>query len=312
LSLFLTRRKFLQIGAGAAVGALAIAGDGTIFEANRPQLVSIEVPLARLDESWDGFRIAQLSDFHYDDLFSAVPLRKAVDIVNQQLQPDLVVLTGDFVTSPLSVPRHRSARGAAKPIEACSELLSKIRASSGILAALGNHDMDTDGNYITAVLQSHAIPVLRNRSVSFERGGKRLWFSGVDDVLAGRPDLDLALRGIPPGEPVILLAHEPDWADYVASRPVDLQLSGHSHGGQVRLPLVGAVYLPKLGRKYPWGLRRIGPLTLYTNVGIGTIRVPVRLNCPPEITLITLRAHSGGAPQTKSGTAAGVSVRASS
>src|SRR5690349_15031957 len=112
------------MGAGAAVGALAVAGDGTIFEANRPQLVSIEVPLSRLDESWDGFRIAQLSDFHYDDLFSAVPLRKAVDILNQQVQPDLVVLTGDFVTSPLSVPPRRSARWAAKPIEACSELLS--------------------------------------------------------------------------------------------------------------------------------------------------------------------------------------------
>jgi len=112
----------------------------------------------------------------------------------------------------------------------------------------------------------------------------------VDDVLEGKPSLDLTLNGIPPGEPVILLAHEPDWADYVAKHPVDLQISGHSHGGQIRLPLIGAPYLPVLGRKYPWGLRRIGPLTLYTNCGIGTIRIPMRLNCPPEITLFTLRS----------------------
>ena len=310
MSLFLTRRKFLQMGAaGAAVGALAVAGDGTIFAANRPQLVSIDIPLPRLAEAWDSLRILQLSDFHYDDVFSVVPLRKAIDIVNQ-LQPDLVVLTGDFVTSPVNDTHRGSARRAARRIEPCSQLLAQIRARLAILAVLGNHDLDTDAAHIIAVLQSHAIPVLRNRSVSMEREGKRLWLSGVDDVLAGKPDLDLALRGVPPDEPVILLAHEPDWADYVAHHPVDLQLSGHSHGGQVRFPLVGPVYLPKLGRKYVWGLRRIGPLMLYTNAGIGTVRVPIRLNCPPEITLITLRAGSGGAPRSESGPPVGVSVHA--
>src|SRR6185437_12458805 len=111
------------------------------------------------------------------------------------------------------------------------------------------------------------------------------------DVLVKRgADLPSVLRPIPSGEPVVLLAHEPDWADYVARYPVDLQLSGHSHGGQIRLPLVGAPYLPELGRKYPRGLRRIGSLALYTNVGVGTIRIPMRLNCPPEVTQITLRA----------------------
>lgn len=294
MSLFPTRRKFLQMGAaGAALGAAAIVGDGVIFEANQPQLVSIEVPLTRLPESWDGFRIAQLSDLHYDDYFSVVPLRKAIAMVNG-LQPDLVVLTGDFVTSPLSDPRRRNtrrgARAAAKAIEPCAELLAQLRAKSGVLAILGNHDVSADAPYVTAVLQSHAIPVLINRSVSLEREGNRLWLSGVDDVLEGKANLDLTLSGIPPAEPVVLLAHEPDWADYVAKRPVDLQISGHSHGGQIRLPLVGAPYLPLLGRKYPWGLRRIGPLTLYTNCGIGTIRIAMRLNCPPEVTLFTLRS----------------------
>ena len=109
----------------AALGAIALAGDGVIFEPNRPRLVSIEVPLARLHESWDGFRIAQLSDLHYDDYFSVVPLRKAIDIVNR-LQPDLIVLTGDFVTGPLRERRRRSmpeVREAAKAIEPCAQLL---------------------------------------------------------------------------------------------------------------------------------------------------------------------------------------------
>jgi uncharacterized protein len=272
------------------MGALASVGDGTILEANRPQLVSIEVPLSRLAESWDGFRIAQLSDLHYDDWFSVVPLRRAIDIVNG-LQPDLVVLTGDFVTSREA--RRWGGGQAAKAIEPCAQLLAQIRARSGVLAALGNHDLSTNAAHVTAVLQSHSIPVLRNRSVSLEREGKRLWLCGVDDILDGKPDLTLTLRGVPPNEPVVLLAHEPDWADYVAHHPVDLQLSGHSHGGQIRLPLIGAPCLPQLARKYPWGLRRIGPLVLYTNAGIGTIWVPMRLNCPPEVTLITLRAAPG-------------------
>ena len=123
----LTRRKFLYASAAvAASSAVGVVGDGTIFEANRPQLVSIEVPLPRLPESWDGFRIAQLSDLHYDDFFSVVPLRKAIEIVNR-LQPDLVVLTGDFVTSPVAGSR-RMKTAAAGAIEPCAELLSQLRA----------------------------------------------------------------------------------------------------------------------------------------------------------------------------------------
>lgn len=290
MSSFPTRRKFLQLGiAGTAVGALAVVGDGTIFAANDPQLVSIEVPLPRLHESWDGFRIAQLSDFHYDDYFSVVPLRKAIAMVNQQ-QPDLVVLTGDFVTSPKRRPSRPVAMQAARAVEPCAALLTQLHTRAGILAVLGNHDIDTDAGHVIEVLQSHGIPVLRNRSVPLERDGKRLWFSGVDDVLVGKPRLDLALKDIPSDETVVLLAHEPDWADYVSRHPVDLQLSGHSHGGQIRFPIIGAPYLPPLAKKYPWGLRRIGPLALYTNCGIGTIRIPMRLNCPPEVTMITLRS----------------------
>lgn len=281
-----SRRKFLKAGAAvAAAGALAVVGDGVIFEANRPQLVSIEIPLSRVAEAWDGFRLVQLSDLHYDDRFSVIPLRKAVSLVNQ-LHPDLVVVTGDFITAPLVKHRPQIIR-AARVIEPCAQLLAQMQAQFGIFASLGNHDVSTDPAHVTAGLEAHGISVLRNRAVPLERDGARLWLAGLDDVLVGKPDLKLTLKAVPPGEPVVLLAHEPDFADYVAH--ADLQLSGHSHGGQIRIPLIGAPYLPAMGRKYPRGLRQIGPLTLYTNVGIGTIVLPIRLACPPEVTLITLR-----------------------
>ena len=154
----------MQLGAtGTLLGALAVVGDGTIFAANQPQLVSIEVPLPRLPEAWDGFRIAQLADFHYDDYFSVIPLRKAVDMVNR-IQPDLVVLTGDFVTSPARKLTRSIAIRSAKAIEPCAPLLAQLRAPSGILAVLGNHDVVADSAHIIDVLQSHGISVLRNRS----------------------------------------------------------------------------------------------------------------------------------------------------
>jgi uncharacterized protein len=290
LSFSTSRRKFLKAGAAvAAGGALAVVGDRTLIEANHPKVVSIEIPLSRLPRSWDGLRIAQLSDLHYDDYFSVVPIRRAVDLVNG-LQPDLVVVTGDFVTSPFAEHRSRQIH-AAKLIEPCAQLVAKMRAPLGIHACMGNHDVATDEAHIIAVLQSFGISVLRNRSVPLERDGERLWLSGLGDVLEGKYDLKLALKGIPKAEAVVLLVHEPDFAGYV--KDVDLQLSGHSHGGQIRFPLIGAPVLPVMGRAYPRGLRRIGPLTLYTNVGIGTIWVPMRLNCPPEVTLITLRAAAG-------------------
>jgi uncharacterized protein len=287
-----TRRKFLQTSAVvAATGAMALTADATLFEATRPQLVQLEIPIARLPVALDGLTIAQLSDFHYDDLFGVIPIRKAVEIVNR-LQPQLVVLTGDFVTISVLSDYLHNAKQAASAAEPCARLLSQLHAPLGVFATLGNHDTDSDPSRITDALQAEGIVVLRNRSVPLELEARRLWLAGIDDALVGKPDLEAALRGIPREEPVILLAHEPDFADQAVRYPVDLQLSGHSHGGQLRFPLVGAPYLPELARKYPRGLMQVGPLTLYTNIGLGTIRIPARLNCPPEVTLFTLRSAS--------------------
>ena len=134
----------------------------------------------------------------------------------------------------------------------------------------------------------------KERFLDDAENGKRLWLAGIDDILVGAPDLDRTLKDIPREEPVLLMAHEPDFAvESAQGDQVDLQLSGHSHGGQVRVPIIGPTWLPPLGRRYPRGMYHIRNLTLYTNVGLGTVRIPVRFNCPPEITLITLRKGSG-------------------
>jgi len=284
----LTRRKFLYTGALAAAGASALGADGFV-ESNHPHVVKLEIPLARLPEAFDGLTIAQLSDFHYEGHFSVVPIRKAVESVHR-LRPDLIVLTGDFVTVPVleRTPLMVRALSMAAP---CAEVLQELQAPLGRFAVLGNHDGELGGARIAGTLRDHGIPVLRNQAVPLERGASRLWVVGIDDVLRGEPDLGAAIEKIPANEATILLAHEPDFADESSLRPIDLQLSGHSHGGQIWIPGIGAPWLPPLSRKYPRGMYKVGNLTLYTNIGIGTIHAPIRINCPPEITLITLRVR---------------------
>jgi uncharacterized protein len=286
----MNRRRILQGGVVlAATGILAAAADASLVAPFNVTVSRVEVPLHRLPEPFDGFTIAQLSDFHYDEHFSAPAIRTAVEIANG-LRPDLTVLTGDFVTEPIAAHRrHLNLRQAANAAEPCGALLNKLRAEFGVLSVIGNHDGNTDPDRVRELLRNQGLPVLYDEATAIERGGKRIWIAGLDDN-PDETDLRPALKGIPKDELVIVLAHEPDVADFISKYPVDLQLSGHSHGGQVRLPFIGPAYLPPLGRKYPQGLRRIGFLTLYTNVGIGTMGLPLRLNCPPEVTLLTLRA----------------------
>jgi len=284
----ISRRKFL-IGGGAAVVAGSVWSAPGLGEADRPYLVRLEIPLRRLPPAFDGFTIAQLSDFHYDPYFSVKPNRIGVDVVNG-LKPDLIVLTGDFVSVPFIETNAAIKQEIDQNMVPCGDLLAQLRAPNPLIAVLGNHDHGTDPKAITAILEGHGVKVFRNQSLPIERNGSRLWLAGVDSASAKAAHIDPTLKAVPPNEATVLLCHEPDFADTAAKHPVDLQLSGHSHGGQILFPLVGALYYPKLGRKYRRGLRKIGNTTLYVNCGIGTVGVPIRRNCPPEITLITLRA----------------------
>jgi len=268
----------------------AIGIDSVAFEPNRPVVERHTIELTRWPAQLDGFSIALLSDFHYDAHFSRHPLRASIGIVNG-LRPDLIALTGDFV----SVPDFSSDyEKAAKNADPCCTLLRQMEAPFGLWAVLGNHDDATDPRYVSHALRDAGIRLLSNASTPIESKGARFWLSGVNDVLSGTSDLRSTLQPVPKGEATVLLAHEPDYADYVAEYPVDLQLSGHSHGGQIRLPFLPPLYEPVLARKYFSGLYEVGPLTLYTNRGLGTIGVPVRWNCAPEITMITLRRRSRG------------------
>ena len=282
----ISRRKFIRLG--AVVGAGALAADGILLDPNFPRLVRQDILLRRWPSRLDGFTIALLSDFHYDPYFSVHPLKMAIGMV-KGLQPDLIALTGDFVSVPLVGP-HASGAVMAEP---CAEWLRQLRAPQGIWAVLGNHDALTSPAQVTSALNAAGIQVLANQAVPIEPNGSRFWLAGVKDVLVAGADIGATLRRVPSGDTVVLMAHEPDFADAVARHPVDLQLSGHSHGGQVRLPMVGPLYLPQLARKYVSGLYRIGELSLYTTRGIGTVEVPIRFNCPPEITLLTVRRSLG-------------------
>lgn len=283
----LTRRKFLSLGAVAAAGC-AFGADG-LAQSYRVEVKKFELTLKRLPAEFDGFTIAQLSDFHYEKHFSAVPIRKAVQLVNA-LQPDLIALTGDFVTVGAFESNSHAKRYAALAAVPCAEILGGMKARLGKYAVLGNHDAFSNSSFIIEALRAQNIQVLKNQSVPIETGSARFWLAGIDDALEAQPDLTAAIEKIPQNDAVVLLAHEPDFADEAAQAPVDLQLSGHSHGGQIWIPGIGAPWLPPLARNYPRGLYRIGNLVLYTNVGVGTIRAPIRLNCVPEVTLITLRS----------------------
>jgi uncharacterized protein len=281
-----SRRKFL-LTAGIAFSTLALAEDTLIREPNHPELVRVEMPLGRLPSTFDGFTIAHISDFHYDPVFSATPIRRAVEIVNRE-QPDLVVLTGDFVTIPIYAVNDDPK--AAKAAEPCSQLLNGLRSRIGSIAVLGNHDVRSDPKFVTGALQDHGIQVLCNRSFAVEERGSRFWLCGLDSV-DRTPNIEHALERVPQTDSVVVLIHEPDFADQASAYPVDLQLSGHSHGGQIWLPGIGAPWLPRFARKYPRGRYNVRGLPVYTNIGLGTIRLPVRLNCTPEVTLITLRSQ---------------------
>jgi predicted MPP superfamily phosphohydrolase len=275
-------RTTLSVGTGLALGMTAYS---SVMEETRSIATeNLLCNLPKLGAGLDGFRMAQISDLHYGPYTGEREVRAAMAAV-RAARPDLIVLTGDFVTATWIF--HYGRRPVSK-IVPCAELLSELRAPYGVYAVLGNHDWGTDADTIAGTLSNAGIRVLRNEAVAIERGGARFWLAGVDCATDRAADLDRALAPVPRNEPVILLAHEPDFADQAARYPVDVQLSGHSHGGQIVIPGVPG-YLPPLGRKYPRGLYQVGNLRLYVNRGIGVSGAPIRFGAPPEVTVVELQ-----------------------
>lgn len=275
----MNRREFLtSLGAAAVGGSAAIVGGyeyGKQVEAKQLVIERIQIRVNNIKTALEGFRIVQLSDIHLYPYTQLDFVQEAVTITNS-LQPDLIVLTGDYVLQ------------TAEAIFEVAPVLATLNAKYGVFSILGNHDLWTDAKIVRVGLKEQRLPLLENEGIELAVNGETIYLAGVDDGWGGRPDLSLALAQMPSQALTILLAHEPDLADqFSMDQRVSIQLSGHSHGGQIRLPLIGAPILPYLGQKYDQGLYKVNDMWLYTTRGIGLI-TPVRINCPPEITEITL------------------------
>lgn len=275
----LTRRHFLKTALGAA--AAGIGGLGFLVMAGSDELDvhPVDLTLPRLPPAFDGYKIVQLSDIHMGTGMTEERLLEIVQVVNAQ-QPDMVVLTGDYVTL-----------GSVEPYaDALIRPLRQLVARDHVLGILGNHDHHANAEQSREVLaESNVIEVI-NDVFTLERDGELLNISGVDDAWYHHDRLDVVLERLPEEGGSILLMHEPDFAD--ASAPTgrfDLQLSGHSHGGQIVLPS-GPIVLPPWGKKYPSGQYQVGNMIQYTNRGVGTAPPPIRVNCPPEVTVFTLHS----------------------
>ena len=250
---------------------------GTQWEPHRLQVERRKILLPRLPRPFSGLTVCHISDLHFGPYVGIREGRAVADVL-MDLKPDIVVITGDHVT-----------RLTGREIEIVMDVYPAIKAPLGAYAVLGNHDHWTDPPGLETLIRRAGLTLLRNENVAIELAGERLYVAGVDDVWEKQDDLPLALNGVPEESCAILLAHEPDFADEAAvDGRVVLQLSGHSHGGQIRLPGVGALRLPNLGRKYPEGLFSMGKMQLYVNRGIGVVTPPVRINCPPEVTVLEL------------------------
>jgi hypothetical protein len=268
----------------AALGVLLLGGLVYVrkVEPEDVEVVPVSLVLPRLDAAFEGYRIAQISDIHADGWMTPGRVLSLVNLVNAEA-PDLVTITGDFATYSRFRFLIRHASRLVAP-------LRRLQATDGVVAVLGNHDHKTDARTVRRVLAASGVIELHNAVLTLRRGGESLYLCGVDDLKEGTPRLDRALEGLSEEGAAVLLAHEPDFADEsAATGRFDLQLSGHSHGGQVGVPLLCYPFLPKLSRKYPTGLYRVGDMFLYTNRGLGA-HPRFRFNCRPEITVFTLRS----------------------
>lgn len=244
-----------------------------------PFMLTIErrpIYLRRLPKSMEGLRIVHLSDLHLGPLTSEAQLVRAIETANS-LNPDIVALTGDYIS-------HE--RQYAAP---CAEIVGRLRSRYGVYAVLGNHDHWTDAALITDLFRAEGIKVLINEGMRFEKDGDAFWLAGVNDTMVGLEDISLAMAGSSENEMKLLLAHNPIILRRAARAGIDLVLSGHTHGGQVALRADRSGGRSR--RRVLNGLGRHGNTQIYVTRGLGTVILPIRYGCPPEVSLLEL--HCG-------------------
>ena len=249
------------------------------FDARDFEIVDVKVSIPDLDPSFNDYRIVHISDIHLGQWISAKRIEGVVNLVNK-LKPDLVAITGDSVSYVVNEPVLEMLR-----------VLKNLKPKDATVAVLGNHDHWVGAEEIRKVMDESKIIELENDVYTLKRGGAMLYIAGVDSITLEKHDLDVVLRKLPSSGPAILLAHEPDFADEsAATGRFSLQLSGHSHGGQMIIPGIGTPFRGSKFKKYPLGEYQVGDMVQYTNRGLGTNVFWIRINCPPEITILRLQS----------------------
>jgi predicted MPP superfamily phosphohydrolase len=275
----MTRRTFLSrlMGLGLAAAGIGRPLYSYYIERQWLNIHRITLPFAQLPSSFDGMRIVHFSDLHIGFFFGEEQMRKVADLIELE-EADLICFTGDLVDHQL------------EELPSCIPHLRRLKARYGKYAVMGNHDYAEAPAIVHAALKEGGFRVLMNESVLITRGSDSLALAGMEDALHASPDPVKALTGIDPGTFTLMLMHEANMAEVTAQYPVQLQLSGHSHGGQIRLPWIGHIVTPPMGDRYVdrWNLVSGSELQVYTNRGIGTTGIPIRFLCRPEITVIKL------------------------
>ena len=249
------------------------------FDARDFEIVNLKVSIPDLDPSFNDYRIVHISDIHLGQWISAKRIEGVVNLVNK-LKPDLVAITGDSVSYVVN-----------EPVLDMLRFLKNLKPKDVTVAVLGNHDHWVGADEIRKVMDESKIIELENDVYTLRRGDARLYIAGVDSITLEKHDLDVVLRKLPSSGPAILLAHEPDFADEsAATGRFSLQLSGHSHGGQMIIPGIGTPFRGSKFKKYPLGEYQVGDMVQYTNRGLGTNVFWIRINCPPEITILRLQS----------------------
>jgi len=249
------------------------------FDVRDFEVVNLKVNIPDLDPAFKDYRIVHISDIHLGQWISAKRLEGVVNLVNKQ-KPDLIAITGDSVSYVVN-----------EAVLDMLRYLKNLKPQDAIVAVLGNHDHWIGAEEIRKVMNESRIIELENDVYTIERGDAMLHIAGVDSITLEKHDLDAVLRKLPESGPAILLAHEPDFADVsAATGRFSLQLSGHSHGGQMIIPGLGTPFRGSQFRKYPLGEYKVENMVQYTNRGLGTNIFWIRINCPPEITILTLHS----------------------
>jgi uncharacterized protein len=280
-----SRRAFIT---GGVLGGVSAAGltAAEAYSARyrnpyRPRLERTTLVVPRGHESLAGLRIGFISDTHVGPFIAKPDVERAADLIRAE-KPDLLLLGGDYVSE--------STRYIPIAVDALGSLAAEIEL--GAVGVLGNHDLHVNGYMISQALNSVGITILRNESHKITYNGEDLWIAGIDETLLGYPDINKTFAGIPAEAASIALWHEPEFAEQAAAKGAFAQLSGHTHGGQIRIPGVGPVGLPIDGKRYVMGHNTADGMQVYTSRGVGVFRPPMRFNCPPEVTIITLIAST--------------------